>query len=238
MGFQNAALQLWVLLATNLGQPQTTDHRQICKNILSVFWSIKFLCMCIYIYKVNLKPVLKHWNQLQPLEIHRQFNHDLNLLMTQQDPRVPRALFLTRLLPGGLGITSPTHGTADFQSSSRCLSWQPQIQILTGPTSSLVTSGSCRWLLRTGEETKQRWALQVLPMWYCWQSSPWLWVQLSTRFCSIREARVLNEWLGPAQTWHPSQWAAAGHPWHSPHKPGVARLSTAQGEGHIFRDQG
>lgn len=109
----------------------------------------------IYIYIVNLKSILKHWNQLQSLEIHRQFNHDLNLPMTRQDPRVPRALFLTRLLPGGLGITSPTRGTADFQSPSRCLSWQPQIQTLTGPTSSLVTSGSCRWLLRTGEGTKR-----------------------------------------------------------------------------------
>lgn len=64
-------------------------------------------------------------------------------------------------LPGGLGTTSPAQRTADFQSLSRCLSWQPQIQTSPGPVSRLVTSGSCRWLLATGKQTKQEQFLQL-----------------------------------------------------------------------------
>lgn len=141
-----------------------------------------------------------------------------------------------------MGITSPTQGTADFQSLSRCLSWQPQIQILTGPISSLATSGSCRWLPCTGEETKHEPVLQVSkiipPLSDArdagWRSPPWLQMQLSTHSPTLREAHVLNEWLRSARTRWPNARSSCWALERSPCEPGLAGprgapLSAARG---------
>lgn len=133
---------------------------------------------------------------------------------------------------------SPTPGTADIQSLSRCLSWQPQIQTLTGPISSLATSGSCRWLLCAGEETKQEKVLQVSgaipPLSFRCDAGWWslAWTADYPCCCAIREALV--EWTAQisqgVMTQHMEQhWA----PQHNPHGAELSALA-----GHISTDQG